>query len=167
MSGAIKYKQFPREQQEFIRREVAKGRTDSQIAHRIGASLYSVQSFRLSIGLSRRSGDVRMWSQDEIDALTKYAGEKMSVAEIARKLGRTMRAVIGIAHRKKIDLVRRPAPITSSPQDNEPSIAAPLADFGSLIGKRRYQDDPRSLKPQPVVIVHRPPTHVMQVGQLG
>lgn len=157
-----RYKRFPADIEAFIRAEYRKGRSDSVIAARIGCRPGMVEYFR------RQNGLIKKAKPEPIAEVRALAADNLTAAEIAAKLGIQKRAVVRIAHRNKIAI--RPPDYRQhahQPWRDEPPVAPPVASFAELIGTRRYDDDPRSVKPQPVMVIHRPATYVAQRGYLG
>ncbi len=91
------------------------------------------------------------WTLAEITVLRDMYAAGASAADIAAKLKRSKKGVYAVA--KLRGLTFRGVP--------------PVRDFAQLIGARRYEDDPRSARPQPLVTFHRPATFVAQKGSLG
>lgn len=169
-----RFKRFTPEMGAYIRRCVDAGWPDQRIAAVLHTSSRSVADYRNSVGLGRHArsgGAINRWSEDQLALLGELAALDLTAYEIAKRLDKSKRAVIGIANRRGIRIkpgvpTRRDY-LKPSDSADEPAIAAPTGDFASLIGSRRFEDDPRSTKPQPAAVVYRPATHVMQVGQLG
>lgn len=103
------------------------------------------------------------WTLAEIATLREMAGAGATVPAIAAVLGRSPDGVASVAKRRGIVTGSGRAATTA----DGARVTEARPSFASLIGSRRFEDDPRSTKPQPAAVVYRPATHVMQVGQLG
>lgn len=104
------------------------------------------------------------WTLAEVAALREMHAAGASALAIAAKLGRSKSGVYAVA---KVRGLSFGGARTSIPDEaaivGEPAIDPPVRDFAALIGAARYEDDPRSLKPQPGH-VHRPATYVAPGG---
>lgn len=127
------------------------------------------RALRLDKGLRTRPIIPKaQWTLAEITALRDMYAAGASAADIAAKLKRSKKGVYAVA---KLRGLKFGGPRSGVPDEaailGEPAIDPPVRDFAKLIGERRYDDDPRSTRPQPLVTFHRPATFVAQVGQLG
>lgn len=163
-------KRFPPEIEGYIRHAFVKGHTDQRMAAKIGCSVGAIEHFRLAVGLKRREG-IRGWAQADIDTLMAMARAGHSVAEIAVALRRTKASVRGFAWARRVFLAPNPKVErrhhAHQPQRDEPPVAPPKADFGALMAGRRFEDSAASRKPQPIVVIHRPATHIACVSALA
>lgn len=103
------------------------------------------------------------WTLAEITMLRDMAAAGATTTEIAARLARSREGVASVAKRRGI--VTGPARVMTV--NGETVVRHVKPTFASLIGTRRFEDDRRSLKPQPAGTVYRPATYVRQVGYLG
>lgn len=103
------------------------------------------------------------WTLAEITTLRDLAAAGATSTEIATALGRSRDGVASVAKRRGI--VTGSARVMTA--NGETVVRHVKPTFASLIGSRRFEDDRRSLRPQPAGTVYRPATYVRQVGYLG
>lgn len=100
------------------------------------------------------------WTMAEIAVLREMHAAGKSAAEIAAKLKRSKKGVYAVAQVRGLTFGRSR---TGVPDEaailGEPAVDPPVRSFAELIGARRYDDDPRSVRPQPGH-VYRPATYV-------
>lgn len=108
------------------------------------------------------------WTLAEITVLRDMYAAGKSAAEIAASVGRSKKGVYAVA---KLRGLTFGVPRTGVPDEaailGEPAVDPPVRDFAVLIGAARYEDDPRSIKPQPGRVFYRPATHVDRIGSLA
>ena len=100
------------------------------------------------------------WTLAEVAALREMHAAGASALAIAAKLGRSKSGVYAVAKVRGLTFGRSR---TGVPDEaailGEPAVDPPVRSFAELIGPRRYDDDPRSVRPQPGH-VYRPATYV-------
>ena len=100
------------------------------------------------------------WTMAEISALREMHAAGKSAAEIAAKLKRSKKGVYAVAKVRGLTFGQSRIGIPDEAAIlGEPAVDPPVRSFAELIGPRRYDDDPRSVRPQPGH-VHRPATYV-------
>lgn len=97
----------------------------------------------------------RHWGFSDVAELRRLAEAGESAAAIAKALNRSKSAIGRAARRRGILIGATLVAVTKR------------ATFAELMAGRRYDDDPRSARPQPLVTFHRPATFVAQKGSLA
>lgn len=102
------------------------------------------------------------WTLAEVTALREMHAAGASALAIAAKLGRSKSGVYAVAEVRGLSFGGAGIPEEAAIL-GEPAVDPPVRDFATLIGAARYEDDPRSVKPQPGR-VQRPATYVASRG---
>lgn len=109
---------------DLLRRLMAEGKTDREIAHAMGRTEQSVISARNRADLYR---DNRTWDGDAIRRLTDLRAEGKTATEIAEAMGRAPTSIKSALERYGIRSPKPPRPQAEAPKPKAATISGKLA----------------------------------------